>query len=139
MMRDPPRSTLFPYTTLFRSAVAKNFFKKHPFVCNMLVDDPQAIVAGGQNERLAQLGQRAERAQVVQSGDGLLGLHLCRSRGGGHGRFGGRIRRVSHCIGGIWKAAVCGGRTGWLKKRRSGFAPRLLVHPPTWPSAWIEG
>ena len=53
-------------------AVAQDFFKKHPFVCNMLVDDPQAVLAGGQNKRLAQLPQRLERAQMVQIGRGLL-------------------------------------------------------------------
>jgi hypothetical protein len=38
----------------------------------------KAIVAGGQNERLPQLRQRAERAQMVQVGGGLLGLNLGR-------------------------------------------------------------
>src|SRR5699024_12524546 len=27
MIRRPPRSTLFPYTTLFRSTISKRFFK----------------------------------------------------------------------------------------------------------------
>ena len=43
----------------FHLAVAQNFFKKNPFVGHMLVDNPQAVLAGGQNERLAQLPQRA--------------------------------------------------------------------------------
>src|SRR3712207_7545179 len=36
MMRRPPRSTLFPYTTLFRSGVARFFplMKKDPIVVN---------------------------------------------------------------------------------------------------------
>src|SRR5256885_13326162 len=29
MIRRPPRSTLFPYTTLFRSASVQNLFQKH--------------------------------------------------------------------------------------------------------------
>ena len=55
-------------------AVAEDLLKKHPFVCNMLVDDPQAVVACGQNERLAQLAERLERAQAVEAGGGLLGF-----------------------------------------------------------------
>src|SRR5256885_10274183 len=30
MIRRPPRSTLFPYTTLFRSAVVEDFRERHP-------------------------------------------------------------------------------------------------------------
>src|SRR3712207_9104383 len=30
MIRRPPRSTLFPYTTLFRSAVAARVLARHP-------------------------------------------------------------------------------------------------------------
>ena len=48
-------------------ALAQDFLKKHPFVCNMLVDDPQAIVSRGQNERLAQLAEGFQRAQPVES------------------------------------------------------------------------
>ena len=54
----------------------------------MLVDDPQSVVAGGQNERLAQLPQRAQRAQMVEVGGGLLGLD--------QGRFRRGIRAVLH-------------------------------------------
>src|SRR3712207_8800120 len=38
MIRRPPRSTLFPYTTLFRSMVARG----------LLADCPDAPVGGGQ-------------------------------------------------------------------------------------------
>src|SRR5699024_12051156 len=31
MIRPPPRSTLFPYTTLFRSAIVRHFKKYHLF------------------------------------------------------------------------------------------------------------
>src|ERR1039458_2200138 len=34
----------------FHLAVAEDLLKKHSFVCNVLVDDPQSIVSGGQNE-----------------------------------------------------------------------------------------
>src|SRR5256885_4332522 len=33
MIRRPPRSTLFPYTTLFRSGnLSKEYFEAHPFL-----------------------------------------------------------------------------------------------------------
>src|ERR687892_475084 len=34
MIRRPPRSTLFPYTTLFRSVVGGDFFKSVPAGCD---------------------------------------------------------------------------------------------------------
>ena len=55
-------------------AVTQDLFKKHSFVCNMLIDDPQAVVAGGQNERFPELAERFERAEVVEIGGGLLGF-----------------------------------------------------------------
>ena len=48
----------------------------------MLVNDPQAVVAGGQNERLTQLPQGLERAKVVQVDGCLFGLNLGGSCGG---------------------------------------------------------
>ena len=72
---------------LFHLAIAQNFFKKHSLVCHMLVDYPQAVVAGGQNERLAQLAQRAQGAQMIEVGGGLFGFNL--------GGLLGRSRRVS--------------------------------------------
>ncbi len=60
---------------VFHLAVAQDFFKKHPFVCNVLIDDPQAVVAGGQNERFAQLAERLERAQMVEAAGRLLGFN----------------------------------------------------------------
>ncbi len=47
-------------------AVAQNFFKKNTFVCHMLVDDPQAVVAGGQDEGLAQLAEGPQRARWLR-------------------------------------------------------------------------
>ena len=58
----------------FHLAVAQDFFKKHSFVCDVLVNDPQAVVAGGQNEGFAQLAEGFERAEMVEGGGGLLGF-----------------------------------------------------------------
>jgi hypothetical protein len=54
-------------------------------VGDVLVDDPEAVFASGQNERLAELAQRLEGAEVVQVLRRLLGFHLssrrCRTDG----------------------------------------------------------
>jgi len=42
----------------FNLAGAKNFFKKNALVGDVLVDYPQAVLAGGQDERLAKLAKR---------------------------------------------------------------------------------
>ena len=42
----------------------------------MLVDYPQAVVAGGQNEGLPQLAERTQRAQVIEVGGSLFGFDL---------------------------------------------------------------
>src|SRR5581483_1615173 len=44
MIRRPPRSTLFPYTTLFRSALLRG-------QARALVDDVERTVAGGDEDR----------------------------------------------------------------------------------------
>jgi hypothetical protein len=41
----------------FNLAGAKNFFKKNAFVSDVLVDYPQTVLAGGQDERLAKLAK----------------------------------------------------------------------------------
>src|SRR5688572_31734887 len=65
MLRRPPRSTLFPYTTLFRSsaspgvlkrlAIARAFYKAPPY---LLLDDPEA---GLDEEALTQLSELIAR------------------------------------------------------------------------------
>ncbi len=64
-------------------AVAKNLFKEHALVCHMLVDNPQAVFAGGQNEGLAQLAEGPKRTEVVENGGGLFGFDLRGRRSGG--------------------------------------------------------
>src|SRR3712207_5890121 len=39
MIRRPPRSTLFPYTTLFRSDQENRCLPDHPFVAGVEADD----------------------------------------------------------------------------------------------------
>src|SRR5690242_21384964 len=57
MIRRPPRSTLFPYTTLFRSVVVL------PDLRPAVVDDPVAALAlSGQVDR--KVGRHAEHRQL---------------------------------------------------------------------------
>src|SRR5260370_42672046 len=91
MIRRPPRSTLFPYTTLFRSAVAsdlKIFF-------TVVARPPAEVTAADVFAFLA--AQRAPRhgARVVRLEDGEAGpaaRAIAPGRSGGRGLFGGRER-----------------------------------------------
>src|SRR3712207_8565814 len=62
MIRRPPRSTLFPYTTLFRSEMAR--VGEHGAVLHPLemLGAQHAAVAGHRDEQVAALG-RVERGQ----------------------------------------------------------------------------
>src|SRR2546430_5015491 len=61
MIRRPPRSTLFPYTTLFRSLAAR-------FAAGSVVD-PHGLVEAG-------LVKRGERGAIKVLGDGEVGHAL---------------------------------------------------------------
>src|SRR2546430_13722764 len=50
MIRRPPRSTLFPYTTLFRSCYLTHFLKEHE--CALVVDTPDVSAVAAAIERL---------------------------------------------------------------------------------------
>src|SRR5687768_18275310 len=57
MVRPPPRSTLFPYTTLFRSSLAADGDAAH-------ASQKQIVLAAGQplvRQDLAQAGDRSDR------------------------------------------------------------------------------
>src|SRR2546430_3762119 len=68
MIRRPPRSTLFPYTTLFRSSVARRAAHRanQPFMRLYLDDDSAASL-------LARLLQQAGHDVQLPSGVGLSG------------------------------------------------------------------
>src|SRR5258708_20456028 len=68
MIRRPPRSTLFPYTTLFRSA-------------EKLINDGAQLLVGafdsGQTSAIAQVAERSEEhTSELQSPDHLVGRLL---------------------------------------------------------------
>src|SRR5258706_1628339 len=55
MIRRPPRSTLFPYTTLFRSEILERLDRPRKLLCHPQTNLPlrQTDVAGKQEEVLA--------------------------------------------------------------------------------------
>src|SRR3712207_2444264 len=69
MMRRPPRSTLFPYTTLFRSGLPQG----DPHRLRLLVcvhDDPAAYVPRGAADGLDERALPAQKALLVRIEDG---------------------------------------------------------------------
>src|SRR2546425_9230876 len=46
MIRRPPRSTLFPYTTLFRSPVARRAVGSYPTVSPLPLDKGRSVFCG---------------------------------------------------------------------------------------------
>src|SRR3989442_11105731 len=73
MIRRPPRSTLFPYTTLFRSAVFRELFDayfRNPDVARQLLAQllPQAPRPSAPRHRpRQQLGRSEEHTSELQS------------------------------------------------------------------------
>src|SRR3712207_8504162 len=65
MIRRPPRSTLFPYTTLFRSAVVREFFDRCLGLCQVLsraghVPEPAEAVGEVEVQRRQHAAHRSE-------------------------------------------------------------------------------
>src|SRR2546430_4007608 len=104
MIRRPPRSTLFPYTTLFRSQPAglvtldfsdperaaqqaAEFARRHPIAGVIGVDDDGAVVAAAIAERLALKGNPPAGALAARD------KHLQRRARAAPRRPGPRVRR----------------------------------------------
>src|SRR3712207_8563237 len=75
MIRRPPRSTLFPYTTLFRSLVGKagvlegvtDFVSFHDYALQLLVQLLQALGGGRVSLSLALKDRSEEHTSELQS------------------------------------------------------------------------
>src|SRR5256885_2775089 len=67
MIRRPPRSTLFPYTTLFRSN--DNLYRKFCDAAGRpeLADDPRFATNGKRVENRAEMGRSEEHTSELQS------------------------------------------------------------------------
>src|SRR5256885_10093648 len=55
MIRRPPRSTLFPYTTLFRSRAGRTLMVGHTFLFNPAVERVKRSIDSGELGRLLYL------------------------------------------------------------------------------------
>src|SRR5256712_6496140 len=114
MMRRPPRSTLFPYTTLFRSlaggAAVAAVIGGRP--------GPRHVVVLRATARRGHVGEGQRRAGVA--GVGRRGGGKTGRRRAFNGRRswqrrdhrGDRVHHVNHLAGGAAVAAVIGGRPG---------------------------
>src|SRR3712207_7557070 len=67
MIRRPPRSTLFPYTTLFRSVLGDQVVEREPVVRGDEVDARHRAPAGV----LVEVGRAGEPAGELADGGGL--------------------------------------------------------------------
>src|SRR3712207_9003190 len=67
MIRRPPRSTLFPYTTLFRSVVGDQVVEGEPVVRGDEVDARHRAAAGV----LVEVGRAGQPAGELADGGGL--------------------------------------------------------------------
>src|SRR2546427_11667681 len=71
MIRRPPRSTLFPYTTLFRSMSGRRFNRADPARSLMLAKPTQQVAHGGGLR--VELGSRSEEhTSELQSQSNLV-------------------------------------------------------------------
>src|SRR5260370_38275920 len=110
MIRRPPRSTLFPYTTLFRSKERAKFHRAMPVSRGKV-----AVVCGASDEAdlsLFRMRRRRRRFQIC-NGNG----EVCVSRGDSHRRrkmwdrgsaaeraFAGRTQRKPPALGALGDA-----------------------------------
>src|SRR5258708_21160221 len=68
MIRRPPRSTLFPYTTLFRSAresLKRDVAQGHVAGRRLSAAEAQAFLNSGEQEQFELTGERGNRTALV--------------------------------------------------------------------------
>src|SRR5256885_11280344 len=67
MIRRPPRSTLFPYTTLFRSIVARHLAREKPTSAAMKLDDKVLALGSDFSAKLDRKSTRLNSSHLVIS------------------------------------------------------------------------
>src|SRR5256885_7621913 len=80
MIRQPPRSTLFPYTTLFRSALGSDRARKR----HRRLQPAAVRLRVVTDEHVVQDGQRAEQRDVLKRAREAAADHLMRTRSEEH-------------------------------------------------------
>src|SRR2546425_5935048 len=78
MIRRPPRSTLFPYTTLFRSALTPPLPERVVFLVQAEVADRLAAKPGGKTYGALSVGVQALRSEEHTSELQSLAYLVCR-------------------------------------------------------------
>src|SRR5256885_9883272 len=100
MIRRPPRSTLFPYTTLFRSSSAawwfRSFVQQSPQLLQVELFAFGAVVAQHVTDRAAAVDQHGHRQVVdlIAAADPLGRVEQQRKAHGCRARKFARLRRV---------------------------------------------
>src|SRR2546425_12642991 len=102
MIRRPPRSTLFPYTTLFRSAVGL----REPEVAVGAERDPHWAAAGSGDGELGDVASGSDPPDLVAAG--LCEPEVAVGAGRDAGRAGGAAGRTV----GIGRRRELGGQAG---------------------------
>src|SRR2546427_6560810 len=89
MIRRPPRSTLFPYTTLFRSRVREQGWAKNParLFTSLRPAQARAGAVGHQREELLERGRNDRRDAPLSAGHEKAGAAVASARP--HGAQGG--------------------------------------------------
>src|SRR2546430_6785501 len=67
MIRRPPRSTLFPYTTLFRSVGGVELDRLHPFIIDDLGEAHALLAALGARQPAERLPDRDRKSTRLNS------------------------------------------------------------------------
>src|SRR5438093_12534519 len=89
MIRRPPRSTLFPYTTLFRSSTSRPRFEKSPGATGHSM---VGLVPGEGKTHAADAGRRHRaRVERLRAGADRRPIHLVCA----HARRGGRAVHIA--------------------------------------------
>src|SRR3712207_7206928 len=72
MIRRPPRSTLFPYTTLFRSEDRSEFYKVVDRLVKDLIQDPSTFDLDEKQRQVLLTEYGSERIEEIMEAEGHL-------------------------------------------------------------------
>jgi len=95
-------------------SIAEDLLEKHPFMCNVLIDDPKTPLPDGKDKGSAELADGSQGSKAVERGGELLGFDL----GGTIGRWRQRVKNVGRAT------VVCRGRS--FHEGRGGLSQCLL-------------
>src|SRR2546427_1500307 len=99
MIRRPPRSTLFPYTTLFRSGLAASFLAMNEVYGNTFfkVDEVEMFEKAAFAENATPRNRSEEHTSELQSQSNLVCRLLLEKKKNNHITTQSRTRRMHSC------------------------------------------